>query len=149
MKKITKHISVFDRAEESPGFLLWQVTLLWRRGIEDILRPYGLTHVQFVLLAGIWYLTQHDTLITQNQLAEFTRCDVGMVSQVLRFLQRKGLIQRVQQQDERSKHPILTRSGFELLQKTIKQIEKFDTHFFSVLHNIDDLKKMLITLASG
>ena len=42
--------------DESPGFLLWRVTLRWQRVIAAALRPLGLTHVQFVLLASVWWL---------------------------------------------------------------------------------------------
>jgi hypothetical protein len=42
--------------EDSPGFLLWHVTLRWQREIAAALAPLGLTHVQFVLLAAAWWL---------------------------------------------------------------------------------------------
>ena len=45
-------ISQFSEPEHSPGFLLWQVSSLWRRKIETALYPLGITHVQFVLLAN-------------------------------------------------------------------------------------------------
>ena len=41
---------------DSPGFLLWHVTLRWQRDIATALAPLGLTHVQFVLLATTWWL---------------------------------------------------------------------------------------------
>ena len=42
----------------SPGFLLWRLTLCWQRAITSALAPVGLTHVQFVLLACTWWLTE-------------------------------------------------------------------------------------------
>ena len=42
--------------EDSPGFLLWHVTLRWQRDIAAALAPLDLTHVQFVLLATTWWL---------------------------------------------------------------------------------------------
>ena len=42
--------------EESPGFLLWHVTLRWQREIAAALAPLDLTHVQFALLAATWWL---------------------------------------------------------------------------------------------
>ena len=42
--------------DDSPGFLLWHVTLRWQRDIAAALAPMGLTHVQFVLLATCWWL---------------------------------------------------------------------------------------------
>ena len=42
-----------QEADESTGFLLWQVTMLWQRRIAAVLRPQGLTQVQFALLASL------------------------------------------------------------------------------------------------
>lgn len=52
---------------ESPGFLLWRVTLRWQRLMTEALRPLGLTHVQFVLLASSWWLSRDGQ--APNQLA--------------------------------------------------------------------------------
>jgi hypothetical protein len=51
-------MSIHPSAEESPGFLLWRVSTLWRRAIEAILKPLGLTHPQFVVLATTAWLTR-------------------------------------------------------------------------------------------
>ena len=47
---------IFEKPEESTGFLLWQVTNLWQREIKKALEKYGLTHSQFVLLASMYWL---------------------------------------------------------------------------------------------
>lgn len=46
----------FASPDDSPGFLLWQVSNLWQRKMKAELSDLGLTHVQFVLLAGIVWL---------------------------------------------------------------------------------------------
>ncbi len=51
--------------EESPGFLLWHITLRWQREIAAALAPLGLTHVQFVLLAATWWLNARGELAIQ------------------------------------------------------------------------------------
>lgn len=141
-------ISRFQKAEESPGFLLWQVTLLWRRKIEAILHPHGLTHVQFVLLAGLWYLTKDGKAITQKDVANFTRCDVTMTSQVLRSLEKKGLLIRQQKQgDERAKYPELTPAGLDKLKGAMKTVESVDQEFFDSLEgNLQEFRKCLQVL---
>ena len=45
--------------ERSPGFLLWRVTLAWQRRIRAALAHHELTHVQFVVLASLWWLGEH------------------------------------------------------------------------------------------
>ena len=47
---------IFEKPEESTGFLLWQVTNLWQREIKKALEKYGLTHSQFVLIASMYWL---------------------------------------------------------------------------------------------
>src|SRR5262249_4571528 len=46
-----------EQAPLSLGFLLWHATLRWQRLLSAALRPLGLTHVQFVLLAVLWWFT--------------------------------------------------------------------------------------------
>ena len=71
--------------------MLWRVTNRWQAVIRAALRPFGLTHVQFVLLAALtWAMGK----LTQIELAHRTRTDPMMTSQVLRALERKGLIER-------------------------------------------------------
>ena len=43
--------SRFHVANESYGLLFWQVSTLWQRKIKESLRPYDLTHTQYVILA--------------------------------------------------------------------------------------------------
>lgn len=60
--------SDYTAAHDSPGLLLWQVTNTWQAAQRAALRPYDLTHVQFVLLASLTWLNS-DTPVTQRELA--------------------------------------------------------------------------------
>ena len=56
---MTSQPSIFNlKAEESSGLLLWQVSMLWQRGIKKVLQPFDLTHPQFVLLASAQWFAQ-------------------------------------------------------------------------------------------
>src|ERR671928_55781 len=79
---------------DSPGFLLWHATLRWQRGMTQALAPLDLTHVQFVLLACTWWLNEQGTVPTQIALSAQAGTDVKMTSQVVRSLERKGLLER-------------------------------------------------------
>jgi DNA-binding MarR family transcriptional regulator len=116
---------------ESPGFLLWHVTLRWQRAIAAALAPLDLTHVQFVLLACTYWLTAQGH--TPNQLSVATQAgtDVKMTSQVLRRLEDRGLVQRrTDQRDTRAKTLSMTRRGTSLAIKAIKIVEEADAQFF-------------------
>ena len=71
--------------------LLWQVTNRWQAAQRAALKPYGLTHVQFVVLASLTWLAA-DGPVTQKALADHAALDPMMTSQVLRTLeeQRSG-----------------------------------------------------------
>ena len=72
---------------ESPGFLLWHVTLRWQRAIAEALAPFQLTHVQFVLLACTWWLNEQGQTPNQQEVAAQAGTDVKMTSEVLRRLE--------------------------------------------------------------
>ncbi len=124
-------ISVHPSAEESPGFLLWRVSTLWRKAIETVLKPLGLTHPQFVILATTGWLTRMGKRASQAEIGRQAALDPNTTSQILRGLQAKGLIERSYNIDERSKYPILTAAGVESLSKAIPAVENADAVFFS------------------
>ena len=115
----------------SPGFLLWHATLRWQRGIAAALAPLGLTHVQFVLLACAWWLNQQGQHPSQIALASFAGTDVKMTSQVLRSLERKGLVEReVDRADTRALRLRVTRRGARLAPRAIAVVQQVDAEFF-------------------
>src|SRR5919201_5030615 len=119
---------------ESPGFLLWHATLRWQRGIAQALAPLDLTHVQFVLLACTWWLNEQGAHPNQVAVAAQAGTDVKMTSQVLRSLERKGLIEReVDTADTRARRLRATRQGAALALRAIAIVEDVDARFFAAL----------------
>lgn len=118
--------------EESPGFLLWRATLRWQRRIAAALLPYELTHVQFVLLASVWWLNEHGTEPNQLALATHAGTDVKMTSEVLRALERRGLVERgIDPDDTRARLVRATGSGAALAPRAIEAVERADAEFFA------------------
>ena len=117
---------------DSPGFLLWHATLRWQRGIAQALAPLDLTHVQFVLLACTWWLNEQGERPSQIALAGQAGTDIKMTSQVLRSLERKGLVEReVDTADTRARRLRVTRRGARLAPRAIAVVEQVDSHFFA------------------
>ena len=117
--------------EDSPGFLLWHVTLRWQRTIVAALAPLGLTHVQFVLLATTWWLNSRGEDPNQLSLARQAGTDVKMTSEVLRKLEAKGLIVRaVDTADTRARRLRVTARGAELAVRALAVVETADAAFF-------------------
>jgi len=146
-----KESSSFTSAEESPGFLLWRTQLIWRRKIENVLRPLEITHPQFVILTSLAYLNQSGKLISQVELATHSSYDITTTSQILRLLEKRGLITRTMQSgNEKTKCPQITATGIKIFQAAINTVETADTEFFAKLpeEEIRQLNRMLVRLSS-
>ncbi|GAA0618183.1 MarR family winged helix-turn-helix transcriptional regulator [Streptomyces crystallinus] len=132
---------------DSPGFLLWHATLRWQRDVATALAPLDLTHVQFVLLACTWWLNTQGEHPNQLALARQAGTDVKMTSQVLRVLERKGLIEReVDPADTRAKRLRVTDTGAGLAPRAIAAVERADARFFQPVP-LDDAVTLLGRLA--
>lgn len=138
---------------DSPGFLLWRATLRWQRSIATALRPLELTHVQFVLLASVWWLSdQADTphlLPSQRQVANHAAVDVMMASQVLRALEARGLVTRAADPaDARVKRLTVTDPGRRMATQAIAVVEAADAEFFTRVRDPGQLLDVLRQLAA-
>jgi DNA-binding MarR family transcriptional regulator len=123
-----------EKTEDSPGFLLWQVTNLWQRKVRKALEQYDLTHSQFVLLTCLHWLSIHNEEITQVVLSINSKIDAATTSAILRTLQKKGFIRRKEHSsDTRAKKIELTARGKELVKKAVITVEQTDKIFFSSL----------------
>ncbi len=123
----------FESAADSPGLLLWQVTNRWQAAIRAALKPFDLTHVQFVLLASLSWLAP-DGPVTQKRLADQCATDPMMTSQVLRTLETKGLVRRdADQADRRAIALTVTTAGGELAGRAVVAVEACDREFFGRL----------------
>ena len=141
-----RHLSVHEGPEDSPGFLLWRINMHWRTAIEGVLKPLGLTHPQFVVLATTGWLTRDKKPISQIDIARQAGIDPNTTSQIVRGLERKGLIKRAQKLNERNKNPTLTATGTEKLKKALPAVEKADAKFFGILSE-KDLKILVTSMA--
>jgi DNA-binding MarR family transcriptional regulator len=132
----------------SPGFLLWRVTLRWQRLMAAALRPFGVTHVQFVLLASLWWLSDvRRESPSQRRLAEFAGTDEMMTSQVVRALDARGLVDRAADpQDARARRLKVTARGAELARTAVAAVEAADRDFFAPAGNVERVLEILQAL---
>ena len=138
----------FSSPEESPGYLLGQLTTLWQRKQKKVLDPLNITQTQFVLLAALGWLSRENDQVTQVDIANQGNADRMMVSKVLRTLEEKKFISREEHlTDTRAKVIKLTDSGAIVLQKALTAIENADKEFFSVLdENLSTFNKNLLLI---
>lgn len=127
-------LSQFEQADDSPGFLLWQLTNLWQKRIRSALAPLNITHVQFVLLASIAWLEDAGKVVSQAGLSRHAHTDIMMTSQVVRTLEEKGLITREPHPaDPRARMILLTTLGQEVAHQAVPLVEAVDAQFFQEL----------------
>ncbi|HEU5266113.1 MAG TPA: MarR family transcriptional regulator [Jatrophihabitans sp.] len=125
--------SAYTSPDESVGLLLWQVTNGWQAAIRAALRPFELTHVQFVLLASLTWLTA-DEPVTQRDLAAHAATDPMMTSQVLRALEQRALVtRRPHPGDGRAWSVSVTTRGAALANRANAAVEACDAEFFAAL----------------
>jgi DNA-binding MarR family transcriptional regulator len=123
----------FNTADVSPGLLLWRVTNTWQAKQRRALQPFGLTHVQFVLLASLTWLETENS-VTQQQLAKHANTDRMMTSQVIRTLEHKGFVQRAPHpEDNRAFALTVTPQGVKIVNQAVVAVEDIDRLFFGKL----------------
>lgn len=138
----------FKRPNDSPGYLLGQVTMLWQRKIKKVLDPLDLTQTQFVLLAAVAWLSKKSDAVTQIDIANQSNADRMMVSKVLRTLEEKVFITREEHEtDTRAKTIRLTTKGEKVLQKALIEVEQVDVEFFGTLEaKLSSFNKNMVAL---
>ena len=125
------------------GLLMLQVSSLWKEIQEQILKKrYGITHMQYVVLASIcWLLLNEKREVTQIMLSKYTRIAPMTISQTFKVLEKKGYVYRqTHSSDVRAKSVFLTPKGEELIKKTAPAIMAADGRFFNSLEG-EDIKK--------
>jgi DNA-binding MarR family transcriptional regulator len=105
--------------------------------MRSVLAPHDLTHVQFVLLASLWWLEDNtDQPPTQAGLAEQAGTDPMMTSQVIRRLEARGVLKRaVDRADGRARRLRLTAGGRALVARALADVEAADDDYFAALGN--------------
>ncbi len=122
----------FKRPEDSPGFLLWQLTNQWQRNQRLSLAKLCITHPQFVVLAvTLWLSNTTNKCVTQKQVSDLSKIDKMTVSDVVKTLLRKKLLHRsLHKEDGRAYALSLTPTGRTKVLKAIPIVEEVDKKFF-------------------
>lgn len=121
-------------AEKIPGYLLWQVSKLWQRNLNEALKGLGLSSTQAVILINVPRLNQEKRTVTQMLLAEVTKIDRMTLSQSIRTLERNGLIQRITvSSNKRAYQVTLTPTGSKVAMQAMQYIISAHQTFFAPL----------------
>jgi MarR family transcriptional regulator, organic hydroperoxide resistance regulator len=131
-------------AAATGGFLLWRATNAWQRAQRAALEPFGLTHVQYVLLSTLAAADKKG--ISQAEASSHSGVDPMTTSQVLRTLEAREFVSRTAHPDDRRAHRVsVTAGGRALVRKAAPKVEKADNEFFAGAGS--DKAKVLAALA--
>ena len=129
---MSKSAFQFKKPEDSPGFLLWQVSINWQRKIKVTLDKYKISHAQFVILALLYWCEENKITPNQIFLVNKTKLDKMTVSQALKKLVSIELVKRKEcSEDTRAKVVVLTAKGQKLILEIIPKIEQADAEYFA------------------
>jgi DNA-binding MarR family transcriptional regulator len=135
----------FDKPVDSPGFLLWQTTMIWQRQIKKALEAYDISHAQFVIMATLMWFEAYHYDTTQISIVNWSKLDKMTVSQSLKKLVVLGYVNRIEHEtDTRAKSVFLTRKGKDMVRKLVPIVEKIDSKFFG--NNSEQEEKKLIKI---
>ena len=136
---------------ESPAYQLWLATNSWQRVLRRTLHPFGLTHVQYTVLASVSLLREEGVIATQTDVCRFGSLDPNMVSEVVGCLVNRGLLVRLDHPtDRRAKQLDLSEAGNGLLVEAKEAAKPVMIDFFAPLGNESkDLARMLGTIAAA
>jgi len=119
---------------DSPSFYLLEIINKLQRNMKENLADIDLTNTQFKLLMGLVLLTKEGKVFTQTGLANFLKLDKMMVSDVLKNLEKKGYVIRVNNpNDKRAKSLLVTEKGLKTAEKALEETLTIEEEFFSVL----------------
>ena len=123
-----------EAADDSPGFLLWKLTTLWRNRVLLALEPFGLTQTQYAILASLRWFEDHDQRPTQSLLVEHTKMDKMTLSKAIRRLEAAGLVsRRSAPRDARATQVRSTTRGQRVTARAVEAVEDADEAFFDGL----------------
>lgn len=139
----------FSSADESPGFLLWKAANQLQRAHTKCLVPLGLTPSQFSVMACLVYLRQSGP-VTATRIIDHAGLDKMLVSDMVRALERKKLLERVPNPDDgRSWLIEPTADGMTATNAAIREVEAVDRGLFRRLRNPAAFHAELLAFVAG
>lgn len=141
-----------EKADDSPGFLLWKLIALWQGKLALVFGELSITQTQYAILASLLWFERQDVLATQAELVEHAKIDKMTLSKAIRKLEESELIRREPSTtDTRTMQVRFTASGRNLVHRAIIAVERADDEFFSCLteQQMETWQALTITLIAG
>lgn len=123
-----------EHADDSPGFLLWKLTMLWQEKLARVLDPFDITQTQYAIMASLRWFEEQGEPPTQSHLASHTKIDKMTLSKALRRLEEQDYVARAASEtDARATEVRFTSKGRRTIARAVVAIENADDDFFGKL----------------
>ncbi|TPG65354.1 MarR family winged helix-turn-helix transcriptional regulator [Hymenobacter nivis] len=140
----------FSHPTEASGFLLWRVAHRYQRDIDRACAAVDLTHLQFITLLLSGWLGRAGAIVSQVELAATSGIHPMQLSQVLKALEQKALVERPRNPaDSRRKQVQLTAAGVHALTQAIPLAEAAQRQFFEGVADQPQLHPLLLQVVSS
>ena len=135
------------------GFTLLKAAQAWRTEASEVLRAHELTVPQFLVVMALYRQARHDwDPLTQSEVATRLGMDANTTSQIVRALERRGLLTRTPHPDDaRARALALTPNGIERGRVASADARALNELFFSAVapEQLQDLGDILDTLTTA
>jgi DNA-binding MarR family transcriptional regulator len=135
------------------GFTLLKAAQVWRTEASEVLREHELTVPQFLVVMALYRQARHGwDPLTQSDVATRLGMDANTTSQIVRALERRGLLTRTPHPDDaRARALALTTDGIERGGKASASARALNELFFSAVapEQLKSLGDILETLTAA
>ena len=115
------------------GLLIWKASNLWQQILRQSLKKYELTLNEFLILEALLNVKDDSVDITQIYISRVSGIDVSVVSTVLKLLEKKILIKKKADLDDRKKIIELTSNANSLLSTIVPIMNSIENNLFKKL----------------
>ena len=115
------------------GLLIWKASNLWQQVLRRSLKKYELTLNEFLILETLLNVRVDSVDITQIYISKASGIDVSVVSTVLKLLEKKILIKKKADLDDRKKIIELTSKANSLLSTIVPIMNSIENDLFKKL----------------
>jgi DNA-binding MarR family transcriptional regulator len=117
------------------GYTLMHAAQTWRTEATAVLKPHGLTVPQFLVVMALYRQARHDWApLTQTEIAARLGMDANTTSQIVRGLERRGILQRSRHPaDARAMALALTAAGQDTARNASADARQLNDTYFSVI----------------
>ncbi len=139
-----------DKLNNSLGFNIYRVNILFRRELMNALSDYEMTPEQWQIMTILW---ESEGPLNQREIVQDTLKDKHTVSRIINRLDRDGWVTKeVSPKDKRSTIIKLTKKSNSLRKEMLKKLSKHFKEIFNdlgekqhkdLLQNLKKLRKIL------